>query len=223
MKKIIWFVVVIVIWFLLVNLQSILSWFFSFKWNQEYLQNNFETAKNLYRKSLYFSSGLAFANYHNLWNTSYFIWEQKIETGNKIKLWEDAIENYQNAIKLKNDTETVKNKEFVEKKLQELKSESEQRKQENKENSEGGENSQNQEKILQKPEDNSDKVSKDLENIDQYTQNLSAQEKKALENYMESLQISEANYQQFFNKKYQTEENTFESAFEQNIEKSKDW
>jgi len=63
---------------------------------------------------------LCFDVHHNLWNSLYYF-SFEVADEVKVKNYEKAIKNYNQALNIKEDEETIKNKEFVEQKLKDLK------------------------------------------------------------------------------------------------------
>lgn len=61
-----------------------------------------------------------FLNYHNIWNTYYRLWEKNNDWEQKKSLRNQAITSYKKALNIKHDQETKENLEFVQKKLDEV-------------------------------------------------------------------------------------------------------
>ena len=123
MKKTI-IIIWIILWFLLINIFSINSYYNNFKWKEFYENKNFSWALELFEKeknSIWL---------YNLWNINYKMWEKvpapkmkKLNsgTGTKIYYWEKSVDFYKNSLKLKYDPRTEYNYNFVLDKLKKLK------------------------------------------------------------------------------------------------------
>jgi len=121
-KKII-IIIWIILWFLLINIFSINSYYNNLEWNKLYENKDFSWALENFSKN---------KNYiwlYNLWNTNYRLWEQEKEDNKKIEYWEKSVDFYKNSLKLKYDPRTEYNYNFVLDKLKKLKKKQEEEKQ----------------------------------------------------------------------------------------------
>lgn len=99
--------------------------------NTLYKLGKWSEARREYERIAFGSGELAFRTFHNLGNTYYRLSEQS-GTGDLVPLLTESVRNYDRALAIHEDDETRANREFVAKKLEQKKQESEQNKDENK-------------------------------------------------------------------------------------------
>jgi Ca-activated chloride channel family protein len=110
-----------------------------------YKQWDFQNALTFYNYALSETQNcdketdFCFLNYHNLWNTYYRLWEKNNDLEQKKSLRNQAITNYEKALKIKYDKETKENLEFVQRKIEEL--DQQEKDKQNQQNNSGSNNS----------------------------------------------------------------------------------
>jgi len=117
----------IILWFLLINIFSINSYYNNLEWNKLYKNKDFSWALEFFEKE---------KNYiwlYNLWNINYRLWEQSLplqgeDLEGAIKYWEKSVDFYKNSLKLKYNKNTEYNYNFVLYKLKKLKKKQEEEK-----------------------------------------------------------------------------------------------
>ena len=154
-------IIFLILWLLILNFFNIKAYYYNYTWkilydkelyidslkyfenawNKEWIYNKWEW---LYRQKKYIDSIKEFLSIldnekneinfrlnHNIGNNYYRISENKQNNENKIKYLEKSVEYYRNALKIKYDSETKDNLEFVLKEIKNQKKEEEKKEKDN--------------------------------------------------------------------------------------------
>lgn len=154
------------------------------------------------------------ASYH-LGNTLYRLGEKSTDFSEKKENWQNAITAYDRALsKNQNDREAKENKEFVQKKLEELEKEDKQNQEQNGKNQK---NKEDQQKDGKQEEQESEQEGKNGEQKDGKSKDgsggegeeekLSEETKQQIEQYLQELNQTEKDADQFFNRFGQEKQN----------------
>jgi hypothetical protein len=227
-KKIIIILSFLIIVFIISNYKVFLWNYYFFDANKNYYNNNFTWALYWYNKSLNF---LSWSNLNfNLWNTYYKIWENHSDTGLKITNFKKSINYYSwilnNTLKsnIVENPDVRYNYEFVKKKLEELENQEEQEsKQDSEENNSDNDSDWNKTNNDQQ-ENNKESTywTWNEENTKQEQIQLSPEELKQIEQYIDRLKDEEKYNRQFYNNIEPVSNNPiFDSLFDRSQEK--DW
>ena len=149
--------------------------------------------------------GLQQSAYYNLGNAQYKLGEDESKPEDKIKLWENSLKNYQSAVKLnEQDKDAVFNRDFVQKRLEELKKQQQQQnkdqnKDDNKDKQDNQDNKQQDKKENQdqkKDQQNKDNKKEDQQQQDKQDQKNNEQQKSEQQKKDEEKKKQEEQQQQ---------------------------
>jgi len=133
-----------------------------------YKAGNFDAAAQSFTKAMKTDDlKLQQDDYYNLGNTQYRIGQksEKANTQETIKTWEQAVQSYEAALQIKADDADAKyNRDFVKRKLEELKKQQQQQQQQNQQNQQNKDNQQSKD---QNKQDQQNQQNKDQNNKDQ--------------------------------------------------------
>lgn len=219
-KKIIIFTFILITLFIIFNYKVFLWNYYFSQANNNYIASNFSWALDWYNNSLNY---LSWSNLnYNKWNTYYRIWEKEKNLDEKINDYTKSLNLYKNILEedkksnKKEDQDTRFNYEFVKKKLEELQEqkheeqeqqEEEQQEQEQQEEQNWDEeNSEGEQQDANTWEDNSgqnwseESIEESENATKQFLQTeLSPEELKQVEDYIENLNQEEKYNREYFN------------------------
>src|SRR6185369_17043745 len=138
-------------------------------------------------------------SYYNLGNTHYRRGEEESDANKKKEHWESAIRNYESALKLNaQDPDAKFNREFVKKKLEELKQQQEQQKKDDKNQSDQDKSQDSKDDKQEKKDKQDDQSAKKQDSEkkeDQQQQQQKSEEQKAEEKKQQEAQQQAGNPQ----------------------------
>lgn len=228
-KKIILSTFILIISFIIFNYKIFLWNYYYFNANSDYLDNNFSWALQWYNNSLTYLSWSKID--FNKWNTYYKIWENEQDINKKIDNYKESLNLYSNI--LENDLNNNKqeasdvryNYEFVKKKLEELEQQEESQKDEDKkqeESNQDNDKTEQEQNETEKNEEGETRQEKSEQDGEMPKIELSPEEFKQIENYIENLKKEEKYNREYLNNIKPIENNSiFDSIFDRWWEK--DW
>lgn len=230
-KKIILILIFLILIFIISNYKVFLWSFYFFEANNKYKVNLFTWALHWYNNTLKYLS-LSHLNY-NLWNTYYKIWENEDNLDFKIKNFRKSINYYSwilndDFINNKEEDKDIRfNYEFVKNKLDKLLKQEENNPKDNSEDdSENNSEENNSDNSSDKAnKSNIDNITDESKKINKWTWEqdntsvlekeveLSSEELKQIDDYIDKLKNEEINNRQFYNNL----ENYLDNSFFDNI------
>ena len=191
-KKIIFTFLGLLLIFIISNYKIFLWNYFLIKANENYNNDIFTWALELYDESLKY---LSWSNtFHNTWNAFYKLWENEVSLENKIDYYEKSLNSYEKVLKTDADNNTEENidtkfnYEFVKKKLEELKEKEEEKKDDNSKEDNEKEDEDKIEENQEENEDKSDKNSEENENLSE--NNLTDEDKEYIKKKLTDIEVN---------------------------------
>ena len=154
-------------------------------WNSYYKKKDYKNAIENYLLSWnIWNDNIKFSSFHNLWNSYYRYWKQDEKT--KLENFLNSVSYYEKALKIKNDEETKKNRDFVLEKIKELK---------------------DQEKDKNEQKQNWQEDNKDSKQEENSTNKNESKENKTNENSQKNDSWNEKNWEKSWNKENEQKQN----------------